>query len=157
MPNGEPWLSGSWEQQLVMAENWLAALASKAEEWNIPAAEVAALRCLTEAAALAAARNVERTLAVAANCRAFFDALNAEMWFIQNQYFFVPPLKDADIVSLGLKPRDQAHTPVSSPVLPWRLPPGENRPLETGVQRGYSLGTAAGHRRINKMHSSKVD
>jgi hypothetical protein len=38
------------------------------------------------------------------------------MRYIKSHYFLTPPLTDADLVSLELKPKDTTHTPVPPPV-----------------------------------------
>jgi hypothetical protein len=117
MPYESNWLPGRRENQLAMAKNWLAVLATQASAWNVPSTEVSELQTLTAAAdaALAAAQSSERTAVVTANCKAAFDALIAKMRFIKSRYFLSPPLTDADTISLELKPKDTTHTPVPPP------------------------------------------
>jgi hypothetical protein len=67
--------------------------------------------------ALNQAQNTEqRTPVITAQCKAAFDALIAKMRYIKSHYFLTPPLTDADLVSLELKPKDTTHTPVPAPV-----------------------------------------
>jgi hypothetical protein len=117
MPYDGNWLPGRRENQLAMAKNWLTVLGTQAAPWNVPSTEVTELQTLTTAAgtALAAAQSSERTTVVTANCKAAFDALTAKMRFIKSRYFLSPPLTDADIISLELKPKDTTHTPVPPP------------------------------------------
>jgi hypothetical protein len=117
MPYDSNWLPGRRENQLAMAKNWLAVLATQASVWNVPSTEVSELQTLTAAAdaALTAAQSSERTAVVTANCKAAFDALVAKMRFVKSRYFLSPPLTDADIISLELKPKDTTHTPVPPP------------------------------------------
>jgi hypothetical protein len=117
MPNSSDWLPGRREQQLAMAKNWLAVLATQAAAWNVPAAEVTELQTLTTTAeaALTAAQSSERTPVITANCKAAFDALVAKMRFIKSRYFLSPPLADADFTAFELKPKDTTHTPVPAP------------------------------------------
>jgi hypothetical protein len=56
-----------------------------------------------------------RTLVTTAQCRAAFAALVEKMRDIKRRYFLEPPLVDADIISLGLKPRDTTHTISGTP------------------------------------------
>jgi hypothetical protein len=111
------WCPGRREQQLAMAKNWLTVLGTQAPTWNVPSPEVTELQTLTDAAAaaLAAAQSSERTSVVTANCKAAFDAMIAKMRFIKSRYFLSPPLTEADIISLELKPKDTTHTPVPPP------------------------------------------
>ncbi|MDR2418943.1 MAG: hypothetical protein LBD79_07795 [Treponema sp.] len=113
MSNSEHWLPGKRVNQLAMAKNW----GTRAAALNVPASEVTELATLTTAAdtALEEAQSGERTPVVTANCKAAFDALTAKMRFIKSHYFLSPPLTDADLISLELKPRDTTHSPVPAP------------------------------------------
>jgi hypothetical protein len=117
MANNSDWLPGRRENQLAMAKNWGTVLGTQATAWNVPATEVTELASLTTAAdtALTAAQSSERTPVVTANCKAAFDALAAKMRFIKSRYFLSPPLTDADIISLELRPKDTVHSPVPAP------------------------------------------
>ncbi|MDR0629375.1 MAG: hypothetical protein LBG24_07040 [Treponema sp.] len=44
-----------------------------------------------------------------------FEALTAKMRDVKRRYFFSPPLIEADLISLGLKPHDTTHTPTHTP------------------------------------------
>jgi hypothetical protein len=66
--------------------------------------------CTAESALETAQNETTRTLVTTAQCRAAFEALTAKMRDIKRRYFLEPPLVDADIISLGLKPRDTTHT-----------------------------------------------
>jgi hypothetical protein len=52
---------------------------------------------------------------ITAQCKAAFDTLIEKMWFIKSCYFLSPPLTDADFISLELKPKDTARTPIPAP------------------------------------------
>jgi hypothetical protein len=112
------WLPAKRELQIAMSENWQTLLvAAKASAWNIPAAELTALKTLTTAAAaaLALSQSSARTIVITAQTKAAFAALAEKMRFFKNRYFVSPPLLDADYISLGLKPRDTRPTPVPPP------------------------------------------
>jgi hypothetical protein len=101
-----------------MAKNWGVVLQGKAAAWGVPAADVSELADLTAAAdaALAAAQSeTTRTPVATARCKAAFDALAAKMRDVKKRYFYVPPLTEADLVSLGLKVPDSTHTPSHTP------------------------------------------
>ncbi|MDR1220950.1 MAG: hypothetical protein LBK73_15270 [Treponema sp.] len=67
-------------------------------------------------AALTAARNeTTRTPVATARCKTAFDALTAKMRDMKKRYFYMPPLTEADLVSLGLKVPDSTHTPSHVP------------------------------------------
>jgi hypothetical protein len=101
-----------------MANAWNAVIAVNAAAWNIPAAVAEKLVTLTaaaEAALDAAIHETTRTPVATARCREAFDALIAEMRDVKKRYFLEPPLTDADLVSLGLKPHDSTSTPTGKP------------------------------------------
>jgi hypothetical protein len=66
--------------------------------------------------ALAAAKNEEtRTPVANARCKTAFEALAAKMRDVKKRWFYVPPLSPADLVALGLKPRDTTPTASGTP------------------------------------------
>jgi hypothetical protein len=69
-----------------MAKNRVTILPGKAAAWNIPVAEITELTALT-----------------------------AKMRDIKKRYFYVPPLTDADLISLGPKVPDTTYTPSGRP------------------------------------------
>ena len=113
------WLPHTREGQLAMARDWKSVMTTQAAAWNIPAAVLTDLDTLFQAAesALAVAQNeTTRTPVSTAQCKAAFEALAEKMRDIKRRYFLEPPLTDADIISLGLKPRDTVHTMSGTPV-----------------------------------------
>jgi hypothetical protein len=56
--------------------------------------------------------DTERTPAATAQCNIAFKALADTMRYLKNHFFLVPPLSEADLVSLGLKPDDTDHAPI---------------------------------------------
>jgi hypothetical protein len=113
MANQTGWFPPSRTGQLAMAKNWGLTLPGKTETWGIPGTDVTRLGTLTSDAdtALTAAKNeATRTPVATAQCKAAFEALAAHMRDIKKRYFFVPPLTEADLISLGLKPHDPTHT-----------------------------------------------
>ncbi|MDR1466327.1 MAG: hypothetical protein LBI40_01735, partial [Treponema sp.] len=103
------WMSGTRSGQLATAKNWVMILKDKGKVWNVLADETTELTSLTDDAdeALAVAKNeTTRTPVATAQCRTAFDALTAKMRDIKKRYFYVPPLTQADLVSLGLHPHD---------------------------------------------------
>jgi hypothetical protein len=66
--------------------------------------------------ALTTAKNeTTRTPVATARCAEAFDRLEAKMRDLKKRYFYAPPLTEADIISLGLKPHDTTHTPGTVP------------------------------------------
>jgi hypothetical protein len=119
MAHNTEWLPGRRENQLSMANNWLFIIGnSNPPPWGIPQPDVADLNNLTGEAttALTQAQSSNRTPVITAECKAAFDALIAKMRYIKSHYFLTPPLTEADLVSLELKPKDTTHTPVPAPV-----------------------------------------
>ena len=131
------WFPTTRENQLSMGLAWNSALANNSAAWNIPAGVQQELLPLTSAAesALAQAKDEStRTPVVTTLCREAFKALEDKMRDIKKRYFYVPPLTDADLVSLGaenprsyLVPKRNAHGASNRRNLP-RGPPRTRRP-----------------------------
>ena len=118
MTGSKDWLPTSREGVLHMAKDWQAVTAAKAAGWGIPPAVLTGQDGLTAAAetALDTARNeTTRTPVANAQCKAAFGALSANMRDIKRRYFLEPPLTDADLISLGLKPHDGTPTQSGTP------------------------------------------
>jgi hypothetical protein len=123
------WLPGTRQEQLTMAKEWITVLTEDTKDaqgttvkkyvaWGIPVAVFSNLGTLFGAAqaALTAADNDDtRTPVVNRQCKTAFDALTAAMRDMKRRYFFMPPLSEADIVSLGLKVHDGTPTPSGPP------------------------------------------
>jgi hypothetical protein len=92
-------------------------MAGKSTTWGIPPAQITELSTLTGDAdiMLTNAQSSNRTPTITAECKAAFDALTAKMRFFKSRYFLIPPLTEADLVSLGLKPKDPIKTPIPPP------------------------------------------
>ena len=118
MTGSKDWLPTSREGVLHMAKDWQAVTAAKAAGWGIPPAVLTGQDGLTAAAetALDTARNeTTRTPVANAQRKAAFGALSANMRDIKRRYFLEPPLTDADLISLGLKPHDGTPTQSGTP------------------------------------------
>jgi hypothetical protein len=101
-----------------MGKNWAVILSAQGKAWNIPAAVVQELTALIGTAdnVLAAAKNEStRTPVVTAHCREVFGRLEDAMRDIKKRYFYAPPLTEADIIALGLKPRDTTPSASGKP------------------------------------------
>jgi hypothetical protein len=118
MAHSIEWLPSRRVQQLTMARRWYEILQTKAIVWNIPAREVTELESLiiTAADCLRIVQSTERSMVNTAQCKAAFNALIAKMRFLKKHYFLSPPLTDADLISLGLKPHDKTWTSIPTPV-----------------------------------------
>ena len=110
------WLSGSRSKKVEMAKNWIQIFSAKAVEWNIPESATSRLNELTVKVEgeLAIPEN-ERSVVNTARINEALGALTAFMRDVKKRYFFQPPLKDSDILSLGLRPKDNEPTPVLDP------------------------------------------
>jgi hypothetical protein len=118
MALSKDWFPAGRDKQLAMARNWTGILPAKGTAWRIPPAEIQDLANLTAAAESAlglATNDATRTPVATARCRDAFKQLGGKMRDIKRRYFYEPPLTGADMVSLGLKPRDTIHTPISAP------------------------------------------
>ncbi|GHU40911.1 hypothetical protein FACS1894190_08360 [Spirochaetia bacterium] len=115
MATNKDWLPKTRTEQLAMAKDWLAVLATEGAAWKITEADKAELAGLVEDAgnAIAVEKNeTTRTPVAIAQCKTAFEAMIAKMRDMKKRFFYVPPLTDADLVSLGLKIPD--HTPTAS-------------------------------------------
>jgi hypothetical protein len=104
-------------EQLAMAQNWIGVLGRKGQAWGIPSDAEANLEALYEQAndALYDARQSERTAAMNQRVRTAFGALTDCMRDLKRRHFFMPPLSEADWVSLGLKLPDTTPTTIAPP------------------------------------------
>ena len=100
-----------------MAQNWNFQLTTWAELWNIPTDVKTKLKTLTTKATtdLALATEANRNPGNTAKCNASFKGLTEYMRDIKKRHFFQPPLRDEDIVNLGLKLPDTTPTPIAVP------------------------------------------
>jgi hypothetical protein len=100
-----------------MAQDWLLMLQNKAPPWNIPAPAVQGLADKTAAAenCLAHSLSPERTKIATARTKTAFHDLAVCMRDFKCRYYLLPPLENADLVSLGLKPRGRALSPEETP------------------------------------------
>jgi hypothetical protein len=57
----------------------------------------------------------ERTATITAQCQAAFGAMTDTARDFKRRFFLCPPLTEADLVSLGLKPHDSTPTPSGNP------------------------------------------
>jgi len=106
------WLPRSRPDRLEMAKLWTEILAERWEDWGLQEKEVARLTELYETARLAFDRNNSdaRGPVAAAAAVTAFNALVSCMRDIKKRHFFVPPLTNGDLISLNLRPHDNART-----------------------------------------------
>jgi hypothetical protein len=119
MADHDDWMPGPRSDILSMCGNWITYMTSdRRTAWGVPAAQFSELGTLFGAAQelLQKAKNTaERTSVITGLLRTAFDALEAKMRFFKNHYFLMPPLSEADILSLGLAIHDPHHTPIPPP------------------------------------------
>jgi hypothetical protein len=118
-----------------MAKNWSQIIGGSATVWSIPLATVHQLTALAGEAetALADAQNEITTIIGwsfatgktpklsgyagqhTAHCKEAFKAMETHMRDLKKRYLYVPPLTEADLVSLDLKIPDAHPTPSGTP------------------------------------------
>jgi hypothetical protein len=89
-----------------------------ATAWNISNEIVQELLALVSDAetALATVKNEEtRTPVATAQCRTAFEAMIAAMRDMKKRYFYVPPLRESDLVALGFKIPDSTPSASGTP------------------------------------------
>jgi hypothetical protein len=115
----EHWFPGKRTDVLSMAKNWMQLISANKTTWNIPNTLLQDLTAKTNTAQAAfdlvqsAACTTENT----AQCQAAFKDLEHTMRNIKKTCFFTPPLTDATLIPLGLKPKNTTKTPVPVPTL----------------------------------------
>ncbi|MDR2094542.1 MAG: hypothetical protein LBP76_03370 [Treponema sp.] len=112
------WMPGRRADQIVMCRNWIDIMTPEVQTaWGIPAPEFTELGTLFGSAQglLQKAQSSDRTPVITEQCKEAFEALDGKMRFFKGHYFLIPPLTNADIVNLGLTPRDTSRTPVPKP------------------------------------------
>jgi len=119
MRTNSDWLPGSKAAMVEMANNWGAKFAVHGQAWGVPDAAAANLASKASALqTLIATPAADRTPTITAQITAAKKALDVAMRDVKKRYFFVPPMTDADLISLGLKPKDTIHSAVPAPSLP---------------------------------------
>ena len=112
------WLPRYRADRLAMAKTWTEVLAGRWSDWEIKEYEVAdLLRHYNKARAAFDASNPDPETPGPVSSEAIKSAMKAlvsYMRYVKERRFFVPPLTDADLVSLGLSPR--GPMPVQQPV-----------------------------------------
>jgi hypothetical protein len=137
------WLPASRTDQLTMCLNWTVILTADVRTaWGIPQTQYNELLALYDAAKalLQQAQSNNRTPVITERCRAAFSALDAKMRFFKSRYFLEPPLIDADIINLGLKPHDTHPTPSGPPTAEVTVEPFLAARHQLGVRIIYVSG-----------------
>jgi hypothetical protein len=115
MANMADWMPKKRQNFVKMAQVWAAAI-GRNPQWGVPQAAADQLGMKVQAlTALLAVQPPERTRIINARIKSAEKELAAVMRDIKKRYFYVPPLANADIVTLGLKPRDQQPTNIPAP------------------------------------------
>lgn len=110
------WLPVKRSGKIVMADNWNFMLNEKHEKWCIPENFVNVFNeKFSELKKLNGVAKADRSPSINLKLRIAEKELVTIMRDIKRRYFFVPPLNDADMVSLGLKPKDKVITPAGIP------------------------------------------
>nr|AXS01292.1 hypothetical protein [uncultured bacterium] len=111
------WMPTSRPALIEMGTNW-AALAGNNPAWGVPAAAITGLGEKTQTLqTLNATPPSARTPVMVAQIKTAEKTLVETLRDIKKRYFFTPPLTDADVIALGLKPKDDVPTPVGAPTM----------------------------------------
>ncbi|MFP3041669.1 hypothetical protein LQZ19_07575 [Treponema primitia] len=144
MATNKDWFPKTRDEQLSMGFIWNTALVNQSTTWNIPTNVQAAFSPLVSAAesTLSIAKDESsRTPVATAQCREAFKALEEKMRDIKKRYFYVPPLTEADLISLGLKPHDNIPTPSGTPTAQVTVETFLSGRHELGIKIIYVTGT----------------
>jgi hypothetical protein len=145
MSTSKDWLPNDREGQLAMAHNWVNILSGKAPSWSVPTDDCTELQTLAAAAAdtLAAAQSeTTRTPVATAQCREAFRQLVEKMRDMKKRWFYIPPLDESDLISLGLKIPDSTPTPSGAPTAQVTVETYLVGRHELGVKIVYVTGSA---------------
>ncbi|MCL2233824.1 MAG: hypothetical protein FWB99_12205 [Treponema sp.] len=118
MTKNTDWWPSTRTGQLEMAKKWVEVLAEHGNSWNILKDIMRNFEDLVQAAenALHDVQNENANTTVAkTKCGEVFDQMTAAARDIKRWFFHSPPLKDYELVMLGLKPRDRKATPSGTP------------------------------------------
>ena len=118
MTKNKDWWPKTRAGQLQMAKQWIDVLAEHGASWNIPKNIVANFKNLVQTAenALHDVQNENTNTTVAkAKCGEAFEQMTSAARDIKRWFFHSPPLKDHELVMLGLKPHDRKGTPTGTP------------------------------------------
>jgi hypothetical protein len=143
MPFNEDWLPRARAAIIAMANEWIEVCAAKKTAWNIPESDLINLTSVRDVAAAAleaATSESTRTPVATARCKTMFGHLTEFMRYFKRRYFLCPPLAEADLVSLGLKPYDKHPTPSGVPTAQVKVNPFYAGPHVMGVKILYVVG-----------------
>jgi len=118
MTKNTDWWPSTRTGQLEMAKQWVEVLAEHGDSWNIPRDIRKDFEDLVQAAenALHDVQNENANTTVAkTKCGEAFVQMTSAARDIKRWFFHSPPLKDHELVMLGLKPRDRKSTPSGTP------------------------------------------
>jgi hypothetical protein len=126
-----------------MADEWGTVCTAKQTAWGISQADMTNLtsvRAVAAAALEAATNESTRTPVATARCKTVFGQLTEFMRYFKRRYFLSPPLSEADLVSLGLRPRDKHPTPSGVPTAQVKAEPYYAGLHVMGVRIVYVFG-----------------
>jgi hypothetical protein len=106
------WMPSTIQRRIDMGRNWVNKLAVKAVAWRVPEIVAADLGELVEQAeeAQAQALSADATAPIRHRRDRFVADMAAFMRDVRRRYFFVPPMVEEDILSLGLRLPDTVRT-----------------------------------------------
>jgi len=110
------WIPSSRSKQLAMSKTWFTVFCEKREAWKMPEEVTTKLGELSNTAESEDAILIgDRTIVTNARLKTAFNNLKEYMRDIKKRYLYNPPLTDADLFSLGLRPKDCEPTAVNDP------------------------------------------
>jgi hypothetical protein len=110
------WLPNGQEELAAMAKTWDMMLDGAKTAWGIPDAKAAELKSRQNTVnGMLTTPKAHRTQSFTASLNNEVEALKVIMRDIKKRYFYVPPLADGDLVTLGLKIPDTEPTDIKPP------------------------------------------
>ena len=148
------WMPSKRGKQMEMAKVWALLIAQKQEAWKVPEEAATKLSSVIDVADKEnRVPDNKRNKISTIRLKTAFKELVAVMRDIKKRYFYNPPLTNADIISLGLKPRDNTPTAVPAPTgqatanviylghlqLQLRIHHVENKSIDPQANYGYRI------------------
>jgi len=106
------WMPGRRDEQLALANKWVAELPNALGMWQVTPAEITELADYADAARriLNIVQPGTASSVQVAQAREIFTAMVRYMRWLHSRKFFSPPMGDSDYLRLGLRPPDRIRT-----------------------------------------------
>ena len=145
MTSSKDWLPSTKTGQLEMAKRWVEVLSARASLWNIPEDALTNFKNVVKTAenAFDVVQNKATNTTVAKTKYAeAISLMQSSAREMKRWFFHSPPLKDHEMVMLGLKPRDRVHTPTGTPTAQAIAETFLKGVAEMGITVAYRTGNA---------------